>query len=116
MTCDELKEQEATLRAQSDTLLSTIAANQNAENIQFAAALASDTYGGTYPQNNQTSIMARIGYLMQIQPQTQAITSLINSYWACYNALQTIYTEQQALQMTNSALASVLQQEINQGC
>lgn len=113
MTCDELKEQEIYLKSVIDTLNTTILQNQGQELNLFLQCLNADTYGAPYPQNNEQSIMARIQFLSTRQPPPQA---LMMQYWGAYNLLITIDGQKATLAQNNAMLASVLQQEIDQGC
>lgn len=115
MTCDELKEQEIYLKSVIDALNQSIASEQTQVNLQLLQCLTNDTYGSPYPNLPVTaaSIMARIQFLATVNPQPMA---LMNQYYALYQLLITISGQQATLAQNNAMLASVLQQEIDQGC
>lgn len=113
MTCDELKEQENYLKSVIDALNLTISQNQTQELIQFLKCLNADTYGAPYPQNTEQAIMARIQFLSTRMPPPMA---LMSQYFQVYQLLVTIDGQKATLAQNNAMLASVLQQEIDQGC
>lgn len=115
MTCEEIAEQIATLTANFNTVNGTCSEEQAAINLAFVAALAADTYGGSYPTYppTQPNIQMRITYLSASIHPTPAVVS---QYTALNAQLVQLAADQATLAQVVVMLGEMKQQAIDQGC
>ncbi len=115
MTCEEIALQIAELTAQFDVLDANISSSTSTANSQYLTILASDNFGGTYPQQplTSTAIQARITYLMPMQPASSNVLAL-------YMTLLALVISIEGLKATQAQVVALLggfkQQAIDQGC